>query len=222
MATSTGWTPTQKLHVPKGLEGVVVAETALSEVDGENGRLVYRGYEIADLAHGASFEEVVYLLWEGHLPTRAELTNLRKQMAAHRTLPDAVTTTVHTLPGTSDPMDVLRTGASALGAALKFSGPASIEHAMILTAAFPTIVATYHRHRNGQPPIPPREDLGHAANYLYMLTGEVPSEQRAKSLDTYLVLTADHGLNASTFAARVIASTLADMDSAIVGAVGAR
>jgi citrate synthase len=142
-------------------------------------------------------------------------------MAAHRALPAAVTTSIQALPKTSEPMDVLRTGASALGAALKFSGPASIEHAIILTAAFPTMVAAYHRYRNGQPPIPPREDLGHAANYLYMLSGEAPNDQRAMALDTYLVLTADHGLNASTFAARVIASTLADMDSAVVGAVGA-
>ncbi len=208
-------------QVAKGLEGVVVAETALSEVDGENGRLVYSGYEIADLANNASYEEVVFLLWHGHLPNRSELKEFAREFAGHRALSPAVVATIRALPTTSEPMDVLRTAASAIGAALKFSGPVSITHASILTAQFPSVVAAYDRIRRGLEPIAPRADLSHAANYLYMLSGDVPSAQRTHALDTYLILTADHGLNASTFAARVIASTQSDMCSAIVGAVGA-
>jgi citrate synthase len=209
------------VQIAKGLEGVVVADTALSEVDGENGRLVYRGYEIADLANGATYEEVAYLLWEGHLPNRSELTAFRSRMGEHRALPAGVETVLRSLPATSEPMDVLRTASSALGASTKMGTPVTVEHAMILTATFPTIIAAFDRIRKGKAPIPPRPDLSHAANYLYMLTGQVPSEQRERALDTYLVLTADHGLNASTFTARVIASTLSDMCSSIVGAIGA-
>jgi len=207
--------------VVKGLEGVVVADTALSEVDGENGRLVYVGYDIADLANHATFEEVVFLLFHGHLPNRRELSEHSASLASHRTLDPVVIDTIRALPVTSEPMDVLRTAASALGAASHFTGPASIDHATTLIAGFPTMVAAYDRIRRGLEPIEPREDLSHAGNYLYLLSGEEPSEQRTKALDTYLILTADHGLNASTFAARVIASTLSDMDSAIVGAIGA-
>jgi citrate synthase len=208
-------------QVAKGLEGVVVAETALSEVDGENGRLIYAGYDIADIANNTTFEEVVYLLWHGHLPNRSELDEFKRMLASHRALPAPVVTAIRALPTNAEPMDVLRTGASALGAALNFQGPVSIEHAAALTAAFPTIVAAYDRVRRGLAPLAPRPDLSHAANYLYLLSGDVPSEQRTRALDTYLILTADHGLNASTFTARVIASTQSDMASSIVGAVGA-
>jgi citrate synthase len=209
--------------IARGLEGVVVAGTALSEVDGENGRLIYNGYSIEDLAHGGvTFEEIAYLLWRGHLPNRAELTAFTREFAAQRALPEATLATLKTLPSSSDPMDVLRTAASALAADRHFvTGPATVEQAMILTAGFPTIVASFERQRKGLPPVAPRPDLSHAANYLYMLTGDVPSPQRTRALDTYLILTADHGLNASTFTARVIASTMSDMGSAIVGAVGA-
>lgn len=209
------------VQVAKGLEGVVVAETALSYIDGENGRLVYRGYEIADLAERATFEEVAHLLWMGHLPNRGELRELNAELARFRPLPKSVVDVMKTEPSDAEPMDVLRTAASALGAAHRFAGAASIEHAMVLTAAMPSIVATFDRLRRGLEPVAPRADLSHAANYLYMLSGEVPSEQRTRALDTYLILTADHGLNASTFTARVIASTLSDMGSAIVGAIGA-
>jgi citrate synthase len=208
-------------QVAKGLEGVVVAETALSEVDGENGRLTYVGYDIADLASNTTFEEVVYLLWYGHLPNAAALASFRAQLAAHRNLPAAVFDTIRALPRDAEPMDVLRTASSALGAALQLHGPVSIDHASALTAAFPTIVTAYDRIRRGLAPLEPRPELSHAANYLYLLSGDVPSEQRTRALDTYLILTADHGLNASTFTARVIASTQSDMASAVVGAVGA-
>ncbi len=204
----------------KGLEGVVVASTQISHVFGEEGRLVYRGYEIAQLAGKASYEEVCYLLWNGKLPTRRELDEMNSAMRAQRALPDNGAL-LRLLPANTDPMDALRTGASAVGAMLPISGKPSYEQAMALTARFPTIVAAFHRIRNGQEPVAPRTDLGHAANYLYMLTGEVPPDHHVKSLDTYLTLLADHGMNASTFTARVIASTESDLASCVVGGVGA-
>ena len=206
---------------PKGLDGVVVAATAISHVFGNEGRLVYRGYEINELAGKASFEEACFLLWKGHLPNRAELDALRAEMSAQRALPEAALATIKAMPADANPMDALRTGASAVGAALPISGKATYEQAVALTARFPTIVAAFDRLRKGKQPIAPRNDLGHAANYLYMLTGEVPPENHVKSLDTYLVLLADHSMNASTFTARVIASTESDICSAVVGGIGA-
>ncbi|HUY78051.1 MAG TPA: citrate synthase/methylcitrate synthase [Ktedonobacterales bacterium] len=204
----------------KGLEGVVVASTQISHVFGEEGRLVYRGYEIAQLAGKATYEEVCYLLWKGVLPTQSELDELNSAMRAQRALPDNAAT-LRLLPKHTDPMDALRTGASAVAAMLPISGKPTYEQSIALTARFPTIVAAFHRIRNGQEPLAPRADLGHAANYLYMLTGETPPENHIKSLDTYLVLLADHGMNASTFTARVIASTESDLGSCVVGGVGA-
>ena len=206
---------------PKGLDGVVVASTAISHVFGNEGRLVYRGYDIGQLAGKATFEEVCFLLWKGHLPNQAELDTLRVTMSAQRALPDAVLATIKAMPASTDPMDNLRTGASAIGAALPISGTATFEQALALAARFPTIVAAFDRLRKGKEPVAPRADLGHAANYLYMLTGEIPPENHLKSLDTYLVLLADHSMNASTFTARVIASTESDICSAIVGGIGA-
>ncbi|HEX5548897.1 MAG TPA: citrate synthase [Ktedonobacterales bacterium] len=206
---------------PKGLDGVVVASTAISHVFGNEGRLVYRGYDIGQLAGKAAFEEVCFLLWKGHLPNQVELDALRATMSAQRALPDAVLATIKAMPASADPMDSLRTGASAIGAALPISGTATFEQALALAARFPTIVAAFDRLRKGKELVAPRADLGHAANYLYMLTGEVPPENHVKSLDTYLVLLADHSMNASTFTARVIASTESDICSAIVGGIGA-
>lgn len=209
------------VQVAKGLEGVVVGETALSDVQGEYGRLIYRGYDIADLAHGSTYEEIAFLLWMGHLPTRQEFDSFRAQMGELRALPQSVIEVVRLMPSDAIPMDVLRTASSALGAARAIQAPATVEQAMALTAAFPTIVAAFDRFRRGLEPVAPRTDLSHAANYLYMLSGEEPSEQQTRSLDTYLILTADHGFNASTFTARVIASTLSDICSAVVGGIGA-
>ena len=209
------------VQVAKGLEGVVVGETALSDVQGEYGRLIYRGYDIADLARGSTYEEIVFLLWMDHLPTRQEFTSFQRQMAELRAVPASVLEVVRLMPSDANPMDVLRTGASALGVARAIAAPATVEQAMALTAAFPTIVAAFDRVRRGLEPVAPRADLGHAANYLYMLSGEVPGEQPARALDTYLILTADHGFNASTFTARVIASTLSDICSAVVGGIAA-
>ncbi|HEX9057584.1 MAG TPA: citrate synthase/methylcitrate synthase [Ktedonobacterales bacterium] len=205
----------------KGLEGVVVATTNVSHVFGEEGRLVYRGYEIGELAGKASFEEVCHLLWKGHLPNRTELDELNQLLRARRNLPEAGMAALRALPRTGGPMDALRTAASAVGAALPIDGKPTFEQAATLTACFPTIVAAFHRLRGGREPIAPRADLGHAANYLYMISGEVPQAHHIKSLDTYLVLLADHAMNASTFTARVIASTESDLASCVVGAIGA-
>jgi citrate synthase len=204
----------------KGLEGIVVAQTHISHVFGEEGRLVYRGYEIGELAGKASYEEVAFLLWNGHLPTRAELDALNAQMRPLRKLPDNGYALKALTQGVN-PMDALRTEVSLVAALAQMKGTATVEQAILLTALFPTVVAMFQRLRNGQEPIAPRDDLGHAANYLYMLTGEVPPENHVRSLDTYLVLLADHSMNASTFTARVIASTESDIGSAVVGAIGA-
>ena len=206
-------------YVP-GLEGIVAAQTGISMVDGENGRLVYQGYVIADLAEEMSFEEVAYLLWMGRLPTRAELDTLSLELAHSRTLTEAATITIEALPKDTDPMDVLRSVVSVQGVEHRLEKP-SIPLAIHATASFPTILAMFRRRQLGLEPIRPRADLGHAANYLYMLNGKESSPELVHALNTYLVLLADHGMNASTFTARVIASTESDLASCLVGAIGA-
>ena len=204
-----------------GLEGVVAAETAVSEVDGANGRLIYRGgYLIEDLAPVASFEETAYLLWHGTLPDKAELDALRHQMAAARRLNNGARGAMSSLDPQTDPMDTLRTVVSAQGATKALTNP-TLEEANALTSVFPTIVAAAYRRAKGMEPIQPRDDLGHAANLLWLMEGKEASPDRVHWLDTYLVLLADHGLNASTFTARVIASTGSDLTSCVVGAIGA-
>jgi citrate synthase len=204
-----------------GLEGVVAAETAISEVDGATGRLIYRGgYLIEDLAPVSSYEEVAYLLWHGDLPKKPELDALRQQMAASRRLNAAARGTLQSIDPAIDPMDVLRTVVSAQGAAKSLTAP-NLGEAIALTAVFPTIVGAIHRRRQGKDPVEPRDDLGHAANLLWMMDGKEPAADRTRWLETYLVLLADHGLNASTFTARVIASTGSDLASCVVGAVAA-
>ncbi len=207
----------------KGLEGVVAAKTAISYIDGQNGRLFYQGVEINELVDNSTFEETVYLLWHGTLPTAAQLSELKDQLTAQRRLPADFVAMLRQLPQATSPMEVLRTGLSALSAFEPSSSavtPADlVRHAVRLTAAVPTLVAAWERIRQGQPVVEPRDDLDHAANFLYMLRGEAPNERAAKVLDVALILHADHGLNASTFSARVTASTLADMYSSIVAAV---
>ncbi len=205
----------------KGLEGVVAATTALSLVDGTAGRLVYCGYDIGNLVAHATFEETAYLLWHGRLPNASELTDLRHQMAGQRTLPERVTRVIQQHDRSAEPMDVLRTAVSALGSTDDFAAPPSIEQAISLTAKIPTILAAFHHHRRGEPLIASRDDLGHTANYLYTLSGTEPAPSQVRALDAYLLLTADHGMNASTFTARVIASTLSDLISSVTGAIGA-
>jgi len=204
-----------------GLEGVVAAETEVSEVDGANGRLIYRGgYLIEDLAPVATFEEVAYLLWHGELPTAAEVDALKRQMAAARHLTDPARGALESADPTVNPMDVLRTVVSAQGSIKGLPKP-TLEAAVALTAVFPTIVAAAWRRSQGEEAVKPRDDLGHAANLLWMMDGKEPSAERARWVEMYLVLLADHGLNASTFTARVIASTGSDITSCVVGAIGA-
>ena len=209
----------------KGLEGIIAAKTAISYIDGQNGRLFYQGIEINELAEYSTFEETVYLLWHGTLPTSGQLTELEDQLKAQRGIPDEMVLVMQQLPKTATTMSVLRTVASALAGFVPNSDATDhdtlVKHAICLTASFPTIIAAWGRIREGKEVLQPRDDLGHAANFLYMLNGEAPNERAARVLDIALILHADHGLNASTFAARVTASTLSDMFSAITTAVGA-
>lgn len=214
----------QKPVQAKGLEGVVVGSSALSNVEGDIGRLSYRGYNIDDLAEQSSFEEVVYLLWYGELPTAAQLAEFSGKLRAARPLPALALTILHALPTTGAPIDALRTVVSALALDDKdvdnTSREAVIAKATRLAGMFPTIVAAYDRLRHGQEPLAPREDLGHAANFLYMLTGQAPQQEMADAFNTYLVLAAEHSLNASTFASMVTISAVSDYYSAIVTALG--
>jgi citrate synthase len=203
-----------------GLEGVLAARTVISMVDGQNGRLVFRGYVIADLAEEMSYEEVAYLLWNGELPTRSQLDEISDKLRAKRSLNPAAQAALKALPADTHPMDVLRTVVSAQGATARLVKP-DIEQAIANVAVFPTLLAAFHRQRQGKEWLEPRSDLGQAANYLYMLTGEEPAPEKVQALNSYLVLLADHGMNASTFTARVIASTDSDLVSCLVGAIGA-
>lgn len=210
------------LELKEGLEGVVAATTRLSSVDGEAGILLIAGFPVEDLAPVATFEETVYLLWHGVLPRREELEPFARRLAVYRALPEA---TVDLLRAAARrrvaPMDALRMAAGTLSLASESGGGDPREDGMLLVAAFPTIVATYWRLLDGQEPLEPRQDLGHAASYLYLLTGEEPSPERVRGLETYLNTVIDHGFNASTFTARVIVSTRSDLISAVTGAVGA-
>jgi citrate synthase len=214
-------------ELKKGLEGVLVAESELSYIDGDAGELVYRGYSIEDLARDASFEEVVYLLWHGTLPTRDELEPFAESMAAERVVDDAVVSLATELADAGEePMAAMRTVASTLSAydpdadADPTDEAANLRKARRLTAKIPTALAAFARKREGDDPVAPRDDLGHAANFLYMLNAEEPDEVLAETFDMALVLHADHGLNASTFSAMVTCSTLADLHSGVTSAVG--
>ncbi|MUV88102.1 citrate synthase [Natronomonas sp. CBA1123] len=214
-------------ELKKGLEGVLVAESSLSYIDGDEGKLVYRGYTIDDLAENASFEEVVYMLWHGELPNREELSEFKAAMAEERHIDDGVQRLVRDLAeADEEPMAALRTIVSELSAydpdadADPTDEAANLRKGRRITAKIPTALAAFARIRNGDDPVDPREDLDHAANFLYMLNGEEPDDVLADTFDMALVLHADHGLNASTFSATVTASTLADLHSAITSAVG--
>ncbi len=207
-----------------GLEDVVAATSAICDVNGGEGRLVYRGYDIHDLAQHSTFEETVFLLWFGRLPTKTELQNLVKDLSSNRELPVAVVELMKKFPHTALPMEVLRTTVSALSMydpdGDDNSHEANVRKATRLTAQIPTIIAYWDNIRNNKPTLSPKPDLSLAGNFLYMLKGEVPDELNTKSLDIALILHADHELNASTFAARVAAATLTDMYSATVAAIG--
>jgi len=205
--------------VNRGLEGITVAETRLSDIDGESGALTIGGFPVAELATNATYEESVFLLFEDRLPTAAELAGFRADLASRREIPEEVRTVLRRAAAEDRPaMDALRMGlaASTLGTAES----ASEETARRVVAVVPTIVATYWRYRRGNEPVPPREDLGHAANYLYMLTGTEPDEAAVRGLETYLNTVVDHGVNASTFTARTVVSTQSDLISAATAAVG--
>ena len=209
--------------VNPGLEGVVVGETVLSNVEGEAGRLTFRGYDIHDLAANAHYEEVSHLLLFGHLPTHQELIEYKTRIAARRALPSGVLSIMHALPRDAWPMDVLRTATSAISQFIPHGNngvhDTSVESAIDLIAKFPTMVAAWDRMRRGLEPIAPDPKLDYAANFLYMKDGKVPIPEAERALDTYFVLLADHSYNASTFSARVTASTGADIYCAITSAV---
>ncbi|MBO8163991.1 MAG: citrate synthase/methylcitrate synthase [Brevibacillus sp.] len=203
-----------------GLEGIVVAESDLSLVDGKNGHLVYRGHWARDLAIHHTFEEVAHLLWYGHLPNEEELAALQAKMAEARTLPEHVKQALDAIPADVDAMSALRSGVSLL-AESSHGWPPTMEQVISLTAKIPTIVAYRYARQQGRQPLPPRADLGHTANYLYMAKGKEPNPAHVRALDAYLILTQEHGMNASTFAARVVASTRSDLVSAVTAGIGA-
>ena len=208
-----------------GLRGVAAASSSISDVNGEKGELIYQGYNIHDLARHATFEEVVFLLWNKTLPTRDELNTLEQSLRQSYELPAEIVSLMKQFPRDADPIDVLRTVVSALEFydrdARDLSREATLRTAIKLTAQFPTIVAAGDRIRNGLEPVSPDPSLNIAANFLYMLKGEKPSERDARIFDICLILHADHELNASTFTGRVVAGTLADMYAAITAAIGA-
>ncbi|MDW8107670.1 MAG: citrate/2-methylcitrate synthase [Armatimonadota bacterium] len=208
-----------------GLEGVTAGISAISDVIAAENRLIYRGYDIRDLAQHCTFEEVAYLLLMGELPTRAQLQQFEAELKAYRELPDAVYQVLHALPKQSNPMAALQVGVATLGMldpnADNNSHEANLKKAIRLTGSMATLVANSYRILHGQEPISPHPNLGHAANFLYMLFGREPEPLHAQVMNLTFILYAEHGYNASTFTARVIASTLADMYSAVVGAIGA-
>jgi citrate synthase len=209
----------------KGLEGISAGSTSISNVEGTVGRLSYRGYTIQDLAANSDFEEVIYLLIHGELPTAAQLEEIKSTMSRRRDLPSEAMDVLRALGTAGEPIDVLRTVVSALALfdpdVNNTGREAVIDKALTLAARMPTIVAAYDRLRDGKDPIAPRRDLGHAANLLYMLRGDAPPEEDAAALNTYFVLAAEHSFNASTFTAKIVTSTISDYYSAIVAALGA-
>lgn len=213
-------------EIARGLAGIVVTESRLSRVDGEAGELIIGGYALEDLAPFAEFEETLFLLWNDRLPTAKELTDLKADLTSKRELPTATKSLLKEAARSGMvPMDALRLGVDSLSLAdpspQDDSRQANLERAKAIAAAATCIVATYWRLLRGEEPVDPSPDLGHAANYLYMLTGQAPHPDAVRGLETYLNTVIDHGMNASTFTARVIISTGSDMYSAIVGAIGA-
>ncbi len=210
--------------VAEGLKGVVIGKSEICFIDGKRGKLIYRGYDIHDLVKHSNFEEVVYLLWYGKLPTKKNFDDLYKSLVINRALSKEAISLLKSFPKKATPMEVLRTAISTLSltdhSADDNSFESNVKKAINLTAKTATIIAAFDRIRNGKEPIEPNPNLDHAANFLYMLTGKVPDEMISRFFDICLILHADHELNASTFAARVTSSTLSDLYSAITSAVG--
>lgn len=209
----------------RGLKGVVIGPSTISWVDGENGRLIYRGYSIEQLAEHSTFEEVSFLLWHGRLPNRLELDAIRAELASEYGVPGWIVSLIRQLPPSMHPMDVLRTSVSALSGddprTEQGGFESNLRKAIRLTAKAPTIVAAYDRIRKGRDPVPSDPTVSLAVNFLQMLHGRPPSPEVARALDVILILHADHGFNASTFAARVTVSTQSDMYAGVTSAIGA-
>ncbi len=211
--------------ISKGLEGVIAAETRIGDVRGDTGQLIYQGYDINELAGNVSYEEVVYLLWHGHLPNAGELAKLTTALRAERELPKGVVDFIETAPKTAAPIDIMRSAVSMLGCypTERHDLDMSENHATAikLVSQIGIIAAWFHCARSGRPLPPIRKDLSEAAHFLWLVTGEEPSAEAVQTLDVAYVLHAEHGFNASTFTARVVASTLSDMYSAVSAAIGA-
>ncbi len=218
-------TATESTAATAGLRGVVAAQSAIGDVNGEQGILIYQGYDIHDLAENSTFEEVIFLLWNGRLPKKAELEDLKAQFQANSDIPAELVEMMKTFPKDANPMDVLRTSVSALGFYDKnghgTDRETAVKTAVKLTAQIGTVVAAWERIRTGKEPIAPDDSLSIAENFLYMFTGEKPEADEAKIFDIALILHADHELNASTFTTRVIAGTLADIYGAVTGGIAA-
>jgi citrate synthase len=215
---------TEGVKIHKGLDGVIIDESRLSLVNGTEGKLIYSGYKIEDLAEYALYEEVVYLLWEGKLPNKSELETIRSTIAAEAALPATIIEMLQKLPKDSDPMAVLRTAVSALAHydadSEDLSPESNHRKAIRLNGQVATLCAAWPRIRKGLAPVAPRRDLNLAQNFIYMLTDSAPEESAANAINAFMVLLTEHGMNASTFVARATASTLSDMHSAIVSAIG--
>jgi citrate synthase/2-methylcitrate synthase len=211
--------------IKKGLAGVVVDTTSISKVNPETNSLLYRGYPVQELAESCSFEEVAYLLWYGELPGRVQLAEFEQFERAHRRLDDHVKRVIDELPLTAHPMDVVRTAVSVIGASdpetPRMRRDENLDKAKRLFAKLPAIVAYTQRRLHGQDPVEPRDDLGYSANFLHMTFGEVPDLVVVSAFDVSMILYAEHSFNASTFTARVVTSTLSDIYSAVVAAIGA-
>lgn len=209
----------------KGLQGIVAANSGICWIDGDAGVLAYRGIDIHELAEKSTFEETAYLLWLGKLPSKSELAEFTKKLADARQLDPKIVELVRSFPKSATPMEVLRTTVSALSMFDKderaVDHDSNLRKSFALTAQIPMVVAMFDRIRKGKDVVQPDKSLSHAANFLWMLNGEKPSETATRAFDVALILHADHELNASTFAARVIAATLSDVHSAITGAIGA-
>ncbi len=209
----------------KGLKGVVAADSAICFIDGQIGKLIYRGYNIDDLAENSTYEEVAYLLFKGELPNARQLEEFKKVLASHRAIDSSVIDGLRRLPRDASPMSMLRTAVSLSGVfdpqEDDATPAANWEKSIRLVAEVSSMVAIIHRLRKGLEPVEPRLDLSHSGNFMYMLNGKVPTADETRAMDLILILHAEHGFNASTFAARVIAATLSDLYSVVTGAIGA-
>jgi citrate synthase len=212
------------MFAKEGLEGVVAARTGLSRIDGETGFLGYRGYSIHDLAAHASFEEVVHLLWYGELPNATQMEETRHGLASQRGLAPAIADLAQRFARDASPMDLLRTAISAMAIGdpdvHESTREANLRKGLRLTAQMPTLICLHERLRKGRDPVRPDPALNHSSNFLWMLHGRKPTDLEARALDVAMILQLDHGLNASTFAARVTAGTMADLHSALTSAIG--